>query len=60
MVKLVNIGLNQQQLELIDKTVTRGIAADRNALMRKALTEYAAKHPPQGGAEAAERKKEVH
>lgn len=38
--------LNQQQIELIDKTVANGEAADRAALARRALKEYAAKHPP--------------
>jgi Arc/MetJ-type ribon-helix-helix transcriptional regulator len=39
---VVTLKLNQQQLELIDRTVARGIAADRAALVRLALREYAA------------------
>ena len=36
--------LNQQQMELIDKTVTQGEAEDRAGLIRRALREYAAAH----------------
>jgi Arc/MetJ-type ribon-helix-helix transcriptional regulator len=44
----VTLQLNQQQLELIDRTVARGIAPDRASLVRLALREYAAAHgaPP--------------
>lgn len=35
----VTLRLNQQQLELIDRTVARGAAADRTALVRRALLE---------------------
>lgn len=35
----VTLRLNQQQLELIDRTVARGAAADRVALVRRALLE---------------------
>lgn len=38
----VVLRLNQQQLELIDRTVAEGVAADRAALVRLALREYAA------------------
>jgi Arc/MetJ-type ribon-helix-helix transcriptional regulator len=41
---VVTLKLNQQQLELIDRTVARGIATDRAALVRLALREYAAAH----------------
>jgi len=41
---VVTLKLNQQQLELIDRTVARGIAPDRAALIRLALREYAAAH----------------
>jgi Arc/MetJ-type ribon-helix-helix transcriptional regulator len=41
--KVVTLKLNQQQLELIDRTIARGIAADRSALVRLALREQAAK-----------------
>jgi hypothetical protein len=41
---IVTLKLNQQQLELIDRTVARGIAPDRQALIKLALREYAAAH----------------
>ena len=41
---VVTLKLNQQQLELIDRTVARGVAPDRAALVRLALREYAAAH----------------
>jgi hypothetical protein len=41
---VVTLKLNQQQFELIDRTVARGIAPDRAALVRLALREYAAAH----------------
>jgi Arc/MetJ-type ribon-helix-helix transcriptional regulator len=41
---VVTLRLNQQQLELVDRTVARGIAPDRVALVRLALREYAAAH----------------
>lgn len=40
---VVVLKLNQQQLELLDRTVARGVAADRAALVRLALREYAAR-----------------
>ena len=53
--RLVSVKLNQQQLELIDRTLARGEAADRVALIRRALREQAAKakakiEPRQGAA----------
>ena len=42
--KVVTLKLNQQQLELIDRTIARGVAEDRVALVRLALREYAAAH----------------
>jgi Arc/MetJ-type ribon-helix-helix transcriptional regulator len=39
----VVLRLNQQQLELIDRTIAQGVAKDRAALVRLALREYAAK-----------------
>jgi Arc/MetJ-type ribon-helix-helix transcriptional regulator len=39
---VVTLRLNQQQLELMDRTIAQGIAADREALVRVALQEYAA------------------
>lgn len=44
-VTVVTLRLNQQQLELIDRTVGRGVATDREALIRLALREYAAMRP---------------
>jgi Arc/MetJ-type ribon-helix-helix transcriptional regulator len=41
--RTVVVRLNQQQLELIDRTIEQGRAADRVALIRKALREQAAK-----------------
>jgi Arc/MetJ-type ribon-helix-helix transcriptional regulator len=46
--KTVVVRLNQQQLELLDRTIARGEATDRVALIRKALREQAAK-PRDGG-----------
>ena len=40
--KVVTLRLNQQQLELMDRTIAQGVAADRVALVRLALREYAA------------------
>lgn len=39
---VIKLQLNQQQLELMDRTIARGVAADRVALVRLALREYAA------------------
>jgi hypothetical protein len=41
---VVVLKLNQQQLELLDRTIARGAAADRTSLMRLALREYAEAH----------------
>jgi hypothetical protein len=41
----VILKLNAQQLELIDRTIARGIAPDRQSLVLLALREYAAAHP---------------
>jgi Arc/MetJ-type ribon-helix-helix transcriptional regulator len=38
---VVTLRLNQQQLELMDRTIAQGIAVDRVALVRLALREYA-------------------
>ena len=40
----VMLKLNPQQLELVDRTIARGIAPDRQSLVRLALREYAAAH----------------
>jgi hypothetical protein len=39
---VIKLQLNQQQLELMDRTIARGVAPDRVALVRLALSEYAA------------------
>jgi hypothetical protein len=52
---VVTLKLNQQQLELIDRTVARGIAPDRAALVRLALHEYAAAHLGAGAGKDAKR-----
>ena len=41
----IHLQLNQQQLELLDKTIALGAAPDRAALVRRALREYVAAHP---------------
>jgi hypothetical protein len=40
----VKVVLNQQQLELLDNTIARGIAPDRESLIRMALKEFVAMH----------------
>lgn len=42
--RTIVLTLNQQQLELIDRTIGKGVAPDRAALVRLALREYAEKH----------------
>ena len=44
----VTVRLNQQQRELVDKTIERGIAASPDDLLRKALKEYWRDHFPDG------------
>jgi metal-responsive CopG/Arc/MetJ family transcriptional regulator len=39
---IVRLRLNQQQLELIDRTIAQGVASDRESLVRLALREYVA------------------
>jgi metal-responsive CopG/Arc/MetJ family transcriptional regulator len=39
---VIKLQLNQQQLELLDRTIARGVAPDRAALVRLAIREYAA------------------
>jgi hypothetical protein len=39
---VVKLRLNQQQLELMDRTIAQGIAPDRVSLVRLALREYVA------------------
>jgi hypothetical protein len=44
---VVKLRLNQQQLELVDRTIAKGAAPDRVALVRLALREYGAAHQTQ-------------
>jgi hypothetical protein len=39
--------LNRQQLELLDRTIARGLAPDRAALLKLALREHAQRAQPQ-------------
>jgi Arc/MetJ-type ribon-helix-helix transcriptional regulator len=39
---VITLRLNQQQLELMDRTIANGVASDRAALVRLAVREYAA------------------
>ena len=48
----VTLQLNKQQLELLDRTITAGIAPDRASLVRLALLEYAALHTLAGKTKA--------
>jgi Arc/MetJ-type ribon-helix-helix transcriptional regulator len=41
--KVVTLKLNQQQIELLDRTIAKGVAPDRASLVRLALREYAAR-----------------
>jgi metal-responsive CopG/Arc/MetJ family transcriptional regulator len=41
---VITLRLNQQQLELLDRTIAQGVAPDRVSLVRLALREYAAAH----------------
>ncbi len=45
--RTIGVRLNQQQLELIDRTIARGLAETREELMRLALREYAEKREVQ-------------
>jgi Arc/MetJ-type ribon-helix-helix transcriptional regulator len=47
---VITLRLNQQQLELIDRTIARGVAPDRVSLVRLALREYAAAQKSATGA----------
>ena len=42
--RTIILKLNQQQLELIDRTIASGAAADRVALVKLALREHAERH----------------
>ena len=39
--RTIVLTLNQQQLELIDRTVAKGAASDRQSLIKLAVREYA-------------------
>jgi Arc/MetJ-type ribon-helix-helix transcriptional regulator len=41
---IVRLRLNQQQLELIDKTIAAGESNSRDDLVRRALREFAVRH----------------
>lgn len=48
----VTVRLNQQQWELVDKTVAEGVAASREELFKKALREFGRERAePSGAAE---------
>jgi len=49
---VITLRLNQQQLELLDRTIAQGVAPDRVSLVRLALREYAAAHEPDATAKA--------
>jgi Arc/MetJ-type ribon-helix-helix transcriptional regulator len=51
---VVKLRLNQQQLELMDRTIAQGVAADRVSLVRLALREYAAARRAENKAEPAQ------
>jgi hypothetical protein len=50
---VVKLRLNQQQLELMDRTIAQGVAPDRVSLVRLALREYAAARPSNAPTETA-------
>ena len=49
---IVKLRLNQQQLELVDRTIGKGVAPDRAALVRLALREYGAARQAQASKKA--------
>jgi hypothetical protein len=51
--KIIKLRLNQQQLELMDRTIARGVAPDRVALVRLALHEYAATRKAEATSDAS-------
>ncbi|SFB85442.1 hypothetical protein SAMN05216344_104151 [Polaromonas sp. OV174] len=51
--QVVVLKLNQQQLELLDNTVARGVAPDRASLVKLALREYAAQREREAAGRAA-------
>ncbi len=50
---VVKLRLNQQQLELLDRTIAQGVAPDRVSLVRLALREYAAARKAEATAASA-------
>ena len=46
----VTVRLNQQQWELVDKTVAEGVAASREELFKKALREFGRERAESSGA----------
>jgi hypothetical protein len=50
---VVKLRLNQQQLELMDRTIAQGVASDRVSLVRLALREYAAARTAEAVTETA-------
>jgi Arc/MetJ-type ribon-helix-helix transcriptional regulator len=50
---VIKLRLNQQQLELMDRTIAQGVAPDRASLVRLALREYAAARKADAAAETA-------
>jgi Arc/MetJ-type ribon-helix-helix transcriptional regulator len=52
---VIKLQLNQQQLELMDRTIARGIAPDRVALVRLAVREYAAARKAETSAKPSDR-----
>jgi metal-responsive CopG/Arc/MetJ family transcriptional regulator len=50
---VIKLRLNQQQLELMDRTIAQGVAADRVSLVRLALREYVAAHKADAAGERA-------
>jgi Arc/MetJ-type ribon-helix-helix transcriptional regulator len=51
---VVRLRLNQQQLELMDRTIAQGVAQDRISLVRLALREYAAARKAESETESAQ------
>jgi Arc/MetJ-type ribon-helix-helix transcriptional regulator len=47
--KKVTVRLNQQQWELVDKSVAEGVAASRDELIKMALREYGRDHAGSAG-----------
>ena len=51
----IRLRLNQQQLELIDKSIAAGEAGSRAELIRRALREFAAANLPSAPGDAKDR-----